>query len=82
MPPSNFSSPSFPLHPFFPSGRLTAVGMQQHIRLGKQLREKYLFKEMLLDEQCPDLTYRVKTYTSHQDRALMSAQRFVFTSRV
>ena len=51
--------------------------MQQHISLGRKLREEYLISEQLLDEQCPDLSLRVQTYTSHQDRALMSAQRYV-----
>lgn len=32
-------------------GRLTPVGAQQHFRLGEDLREKYLIREQLLEEQ-------------------------------
>ncbi len=43
--------------------------------LGEQLREKYLVREQLLDDQAPDLPVRVQAYASNQDRTLMSAQR-------
>lgn len=56
-------------------GRLTPVGTQQLYRLGQRLRTKYILQEQLLEELAPDLSLRVRAYTSNQDRTLMSAQR-------
>ena len=80
---ARFPLKSFPKNAHWPQhkkfwetygGKLTPVGAEQHIRLGKRLREKYIRSEQLLEEQSPDLPSRIHAYTSNQDRTLMSAQ--------
>ena len=80
---ARFPLKSFPKNAHWPQhkrfwetygGKLTPVGAEQHIRLGKRLREKYIRSEQLLEELSPDLPSRIHAYTSNQDRTLMSAQ--------
>lgn len=58
-------------------GKLTPVGVHQHVRLGQRMHRKYIRNEKLLDEQSPDISLRVRAYTTNQDRTLMSAQSFL-----
>eukprot|EP00038_Savillea_parva_P028956 m.68019 g.68019 ORF g.68019 m.68019 type:complete len:1158 (+) comp8484_c0_seq1:350-3823(+) len=55
-------------------GKLTPVGVDQHLRLGESLRRKYVVNEGLFDELLPDTPSRIVAYTSNMDRTLMSAQ--------
>jgi hypothetical protein len=54
--------------------KLTPVGAQQLWLLGSKLHDKYIAGERLLDPKAPDLPSRVKSYTTNEDRTLMSAQ--------
>jgi hypothetical protein len=55
-------------------GRLTPVGINQHVRLGERLRRVYLDGGLLLEAHAPDLAARVAAFASNQDRTLLSAQ--------